>query len=135
MVFLCLLALLVSSFLIQETKAAAHACDPTDPNCVISPSRKKPVIIEGTRADEEADRAKVDDKPEIVIVGASIAVSCDTNRKMSKSDWVRGRTDEYGDFFIDLPSHLHAVPNMEEEMHSKSFGATKELFMPPSFYG
>ena len=34
---------------------------------------------------------------------------------MSKSDWVRSRTDEYGDFFIDLPSHLHAVPNMEKK--------------------
>ncbi|PWA43684.1 hypothetical protein CTI12_AA506950 [Artemisia annua] len=48
------------------------------------------------------------------IPGASVAVSCDTNRKMSKSDWVRGRTDEYGDFVIDLPSHLHAIPNMEK---------------------
>nr|GEX43439.1 probable lipid-A-disaccharide synthase, mitochondrial [Tanacetum cinerariifolium] len=69
MVFLCLLALLISVFLIQETEAAGRACDPTDPNCVISPSRKKPLVKEGTKADEEADRAKADDRPEIVIVG------------------------------------------------------------------
>lgn len=43
-----------------------------------------------------------------------MAVSCDTNRKTSKSEWVRGTTDEYGDFLIDLPSRLHALPNMEK---------------------
>ncbi|KAI3698224.1 hypothetical protein L6452_31337 [Arctium lappa] len=48
------------------------------------------------------------------IPGASMAVSCGTSRKTSKSDWVRGITDVYGDFVIDLPSHLHALPNMEK---------------------
>lgn len=24
-----------------------------------------------------------------------------------------GVTDEFGDFMIDLPSHLHAIPNLE----------------------
>lgn len=66
---LCLLAFLVSSLLIQETKAAAPACDPTDPNCVIDPSRKKPIVIEGTKEDKEYEKAKGDDTPEIVIVG------------------------------------------------------------------
>ncbi|KAI7749674.1 hypothetical protein M8C21_033735 [Ambrosia artemisiifolia] len=47
------------------------------------------------------------------IPGASMAVSCDTGKKTSKSDWVMGTTDEYGDFLVDLPSHLHAIPNME----------------------
>nr|XP_043609233.1 uncharacterized protein LOC122581138 [Erigeron canadensis] len=49
------------------------------------------------------------------ISGASVAVSCDTSRKTSESDWVKGTTDEYGDFLIDLPSHLHAIPNMEKK--------------------
>ncbi|KVI01128.1 Pollen Ole e 1 allergen/extensin [Cynara cardunculus var. scolymus] len=48
-----------------------------------------------------------------------MAVSCDTSRKTSKSDWVRGITDEYGDFVIDLPSHLHALPNMEKRCRLK----------------
>ncbi|CAH1448196.1 unnamed protein product [Lactuca virosa] len=48
------------------------------------------------------------------ISGALVAVSCDNNKKRSKSNWVRGKTDEYGDFLIDLPSHLHAISNMEK---------------------
>ncbi|KAM0051829.1 hypothetical protein Hdeb2414_s0007g00241091 [Helianthus debilis subsp. tardiflorus] len=47
------------------------------------------------------------------IPGASMAVSCDTGKKTSKSERVTGTTDEYGDFLIDLPSHLHALPDME----------------------
>ncbi|KAI3740874.1 hypothetical protein L2E82_31349 [Cichorium intybus] len=47
------------------------------------------------------------------IHGALMAVSCDTSKKTSKPDWLRGKTDEYGDFLIDLPSHLHAIQNME----------------------
>ncbi|XP_071736696.1 uncharacterized protein [Rutidosis leptorrhynchoides] len=50
------------------------------------------------------------------ISGASVGVSCrHTNRKINKSNWVRGKTDAYGDFVIDLPSHLHAIPNMKNE--------------------
>ncbi|KAL7615754.1 uncharacterized protein LOC111905485 [Lactuca sativa] len=49
------------------------------------------------------------------ITGASMMVSCNTGKKTSKSDWTKGRTDEYGDFLIDLPSHLHAVPNIEKK--------------------
>lgn len=67
MAFLCLMALLASSFLIQETEAEAPACDPTDPDCVMS--RKKPKIIEGTKEDKDAAQQKADDTPEIVIVG------------------------------------------------------------------
>ncbi|KAI3755629.1 hypothetical protein L1987_55433 [Smallanthus sonchifolius] len=67
----CLTTLLIYSVLILETEAAAAAaaCDPTDPNCVITPSRKKPRIVEGTKDDKYAERAKADDTPEIVIVG------------------------------------------------------------------
>ncbi|KAJ9566313.1 hypothetical protein OSB04_002279 [Centaurea solstitialis] len=45
------------------------------------------------------------------IPGASVVVACRANKKTSK---IGGKTDEYGDFLIDLPSHLHAIPNMEK---------------------
>ncbi|CAK9156804.1 unnamed protein product [Ilex paraguariensis] len=48
------------------------------------------------------------------VSGALVAVSCDTRGEKRKSNWVRGSTDEYGDFLIDLPSHLHAIPNLEK---------------------
>ncbi|KAL4562950.1 hypothetical protein LXL04_026981 [Taraxacum kok-saghyz] len=49
------------------------------------------------------------------IAGALMAVSCDhSNRRKTKSNWLRGKTDDDGDFLIDLPSHLHAIPNMEK---------------------
>ncbi|KAG8385886.1 hypothetical protein BUALT_Bualt03G0091700 [Buddleja alternifolia] len=47
------------------------------------------------------------------ISGASVAVICGTSRKTKKS-WGKSRTDSYGDFVIDLPSHLHAIPNLEK---------------------
>lgn len=38
-----------------------------------------------------------------------VGVNCHDNGKNSKSsDWVHGVTDEFGDFIIDIPSHLHA---------------------------
>ncbi|CAI9303991.1 unnamed protein product [Lactuca saligna] len=75
MAFLCLSAILMASILIQETKAEAPACDPRDPNCVVNPSRKNPLVIEGSKEDKEAEREKEDDTPEIIIVG---------HRKMSR---------------------------------------------------
>ncbi|KAI3829440.1 hypothetical protein L1987_03564 [Smallanthus sonchifolius] len=61
------------------------------------------------------------------IPGASMAVSCDTSRKTSKSDWVTGTTDEYGDFLIDLPSHLHAIPDMEKRCIARTIELPKSL--------
>lgn len=68
--FVCLLILFIISLgLILKTEAAGPGCDPTDPNCVITPSRKKPRIVEGTKDDKYAERGKANDTPEIVIVG------------------------------------------------------------------
>ncbi|CAA2962902.1 Hypothetical predicted protein [Olea europaea subsp. europaea] len=46
------------------------------------------------------------------ISGASVAVLCGTPGTTSKS-WAEGTTDDHGEFFLDLPSHLHAIPNLE----------------------
>ncbi|RDX62975.1 hypothetical protein CR513_58644, partial [Mucuna pruriens] len=47
------------------------------------------------------------------VQGASVAVNCHSHG--SKSMVARGVTDEFGDFMVDLPSHLHAIPNLEKK--------------------
>ncbi|PIN12276.1 hypothetical protein CDL12_15113 [Handroanthus impetiginosus] len=46
------------------------------------------------------------------VSGASVAVFCGTSGRTKKS-WAKGSTNSYGEFLIDLPSHLHAIPNLE----------------------
>ncbi|KAM7525314.1 hypothetical protein LguiA_015216 [Lonicera macranthoides] len=48
------------------------------------------------------------------VSGASVVVSCHTSGNRMKSNWAKGTTDEYGDFLIDIPSHLHAISNLEK---------------------
>ncbi|KAK8494825.1 hypothetical protein V6N12_055146 [Hibiscus sabdariffa] len=45
------------------------------------------------------------------IPGAMVVVKCETP---TKSDTRQVTTDEYGDFMIDLPSHLHGVVDLEK---------------------
>lgn len=47
---------------------------------------------------------------------ALIAVVCGTSgrRHKMKKSWAKGSTGNYGEFLIDLPSHLHAIPNLEK---------------------
>ncbi|GKD15267.1 non-classical arabinogalactan protein [Tanacetum coccineum] len=64
--------------------------------------------------------------------GALVGVSCrhtSVNRKTRKSsNWVvtKGKTDHYGDFHIDLPSHLHAIPNTEKRCFVRVLGLPKK---------
>lgn len=48
--------------------------------------------------------------------GAWVAVNCHSpaSERKGKSMVARGVTDEFGDFMVDLPSHLHAIPNLEK---------------------
>ncbi|XP_062161489.1 uncharacterized protein LOC133868575 [Alnus glutinosa] len=49
------------------------------------------------------------------VSGALVAVKCHNHGKNSRSRWAQqGVTDEFGDFVVDLPSQLHAVPNLEK---------------------
>ncbi|KAL4562523.1 hypothetical protein LXL04_034730 [Taraxacum kok-saghyz] len=66
------------------------------------------------------------------IAGASMAVSCDTRKKRSM---IKGRTDEYGDFLIDLPSHLHALENMEKRCIMRILDLPKTSSCLKSFNG
>lgn len=49
-----------------------------------------------------------------IFEGASVVVTCKIGRKRGKMNWAVGTTDEYGDFIVDLPSHLHANPRLEK---------------------
>ncbi|XP_010252764.1 PREDICTED: uncharacterized protein LOC104594245 [Nelumbo nucifera] len=48
------------------------------------------------------------------ISGAVIGVACKTSRRKMSKYWARGKTDEYGEFIIDLPSQLHAIPELDK---------------------
>eukprot|EP01018_Ginkgo_biloba_P017126 Gb_35756 [translate_table: standard] len=42
----------------------------------------------------------------VVVVGASVALKCSINRKTT-SVFAEGKTDEYGDFTVEVPSVFH----------------------------
>ncbi|XP_020591182.1 uncharacterized protein LOC110032020 [Phalaenopsis equestris] len=49
------------------------------------------------------------------VQGAAVAVSCRTEqRRRRRIRYANGTTDEFGEFIIDLPSQLHAIPKLEE---------------------
>ncbi|KAJ1427114.1 Pollen protein Ole e I like [Sesbania bispinosa] len=50
------------------------------------------------------------------IQGALVAVNCHSyaREEKGKSMVAKGVTDEFGDFMVDLPSYLHAIPNLEK---------------------
>nr|XP_009773625.1 PREDICTED: uncharacterized protein LOC104223821 [Nicotiana sylvestris] len=48
------------------------------------------------------------------VSGAYVAVYCGTSEgKVRGSSWSKNITNENGKFLIDLPSHLHSIPNLE----------------------
>ncbi|PIN09183.1 hypothetical protein CDL12_18235 [Handroanthus impetiginosus] len=53
------------------------------------------------------------------VSGATVAVLCGKSGTRTKKSWAKGSTDSSGNFLIDLPSHLHAIPNLEKICHIK----------------
>ncbi|XP_030456892.2 uncharacterized protein LOC115677821 [Syzygium oleosum] len=49
------------------------------------------------------------------VSGALVGVKCRTSKNEISLAWTRGIADEFGDFTIDLPSHLHAIPDLPKE--------------------
>ncbi|CAN7079240.1 unnamed protein product [Brassica oleracea var. botrytis] len=45
-------------------------------------------------------------------MSATVAIKCHTGYKR-RSKWIKAVTDDLGEFEIDLPSQLHAIPDME----------------------
>ncbi|XP_024961628.1 uncharacterized protein LOC112502046 [Cynara cardunculus var. scolymus] len=86
------------------------------------------VVVAGTLlCDSFSDATLIHSHP---IPGASVVVACRANKKTSK---VRGKTDPYGDFLIDLPSHLHAIPNMENRCIVRIVGVPKKSLCHRAF--
>ncbi|XP_072991749.1 uncharacterized protein [Typha latifolia] len=48
------------------------------------------------------------------VSAAKVAVGCKMEGKR-RIDWVHGVTDDYGEFIVDLPSHLHAIPRIDKD--------------------
>ncbi|KAJ7967838.1 Pollen Ole e 1 allergen/extensin [Quillaja saponaria] len=72
------------------------------------------VLITGSVHCEACLQGEDDQRHAWPIPGALVVVNCHASRKKSKSSVAQGLTDEFGDFIIDLPSHLHAIPNLEK---------------------
>ncbi|OMO76962.1 Pollen Ole e 1 allergen/extensin [Corchorus capsularis] len=67
-----------------------------------------------------------------ISVGALVAVKCQTASK-SKSGSAQATTDEYGEFVIDLPSHLHGVPDLQKACEVKVLQIPKNSKCRPAF--
>ncbi|XP_049380988.1 uncharacterized protein LOC125845515 [Solanum stenotomum] len=68
------------------------------------------------------------------IQGASVGVFCGSSGKTRRS-WARNTTDEDGDFLIDLPSHLHAIPNLEKTCLVKVLHLPRNAICEHAFRG
>ncbi|KAF3650025.1 putative fumarylacetoacetase-like [Capsicum annuum] len=68
------------------------------------------------------------------ISGASIGVFCGSSGKTRRS-WARNTTDEDGEFLIDLPSHLHAIPNLEKTCCVKVLHLPRDTICRHAFRG
>ncbi|KAL2932203.1 ATP-dependent Clp protease ATP-binding subunit ClpX [Bienertia sinuspersici] len=60
------------------------------------------------------------------ISGALVGAACRTNKKDKSPSWAKGVTDKFGDFVIDLPSHLHAITNLDKECSIKILELPKD---------
>ncbi|KAM3328075.1 hypothetical protein P3S68_033537 [Capsicum galapagoense] len=66
--------------------------------------------------------------------GASIGVFCGSSGK-TRISWARNTTDEDGEFLIDLPSHLHAIPNLEKTCCVKVLHLPRDTICRHTFRG
>ncbi|KAF4368800.1 hypothetical protein CsatB_012552 [Cannabis sativa] len=67
------------------------------------------------------------------VSGALVGVTCHINGQKGKSSWIKGVTDEYGDFTIDLPSHLHAIPHLDRKCSVKILRIPKNSLCKPAY--
>ena len=58
--------------------------------------------------------------------GATVAIKCHTGCKR-RSKWIKAVTDDLGEFEIDLPSQLHAIPDLENTCVIKPMHVPHEL--------
>ncbi|KAJ4903943.1 Pollen Ole e 1 allergen and extensin family protein [Raphanus sativus] len=58
------------------------------------------------------------------VSGATVAIKCHTGFK-KRSNWIKAVTDDFGEFAIHLPSHLHAIPHLEKACFVKPIHVPK----------
>ncbi|GAB4830724.1 hypothetical protein Ancab_004757 [Ancistrocladus abbreviatus] len=70
----------------------------------------------------------------VPVSGALVMATCkNIETKNKKHAWARGITDEHGDFIIDLPSHLHAIPKLDKACWVKVLQLPKNSPCRPAF--
>ncbi|XP_010530071.1 PREDICTED: uncharacterized protein LOC104806736 [Tarenaya hassleriana] len=67
----------------------------------------------------------------IPVPGATVAIKCQTGVKR-RSRWIKTVTDELGEFVMDLPSHLHGIPDMGKTCLVKPVHVPKPYKCHPS---
>ncbi|KAL5715603.1 hypothetical protein ACHQM5_017402 [Ranunculus cassubicifolius] len=72
------------------------------------------VVVTGTVVCEACLEGEA--RPYVIPVsGALVGILCKNGKKNMKHTWAEeAGTNEYGDFLIDLPSHLHAIQSLEK---------------------
>ncbi|KAJ0981935.1 hypothetical protein J5N97_010190 [Dioscorea zingiberensis] len=75
--------------------------------------RLSSVLVVGTLLCQACPISDLHSSP---ISGAKVGVGCkaEGKEKKKKIEWIHGTTDEYGEFMVDIPSHLHAIPRLED---------------------
>ncbi|XP_058071324.1 uncharacterized protein LOC131220426 [Magnolia sinica] len=74
--------------------------------------RLSSVLVTGTVLCEACLPGEVESRA-LHVPGALVGVACKTGGKRRKLNWSQGATDKYGDFIVDLPSRLHAIPRLD----------------------
>ena len=50
----------------------------------------------------------------VFVIGALVGAKCRTDKRDKSPSWTKAVTEKYGEFIIDLPSHLHSIQNLEK---------------------
>ncbi|KAL0688812.1 hypothetical protein Bca4012_088489 [Brassica carinata] len=67
----------------------------------------------------------------LIHIGATVGIKCHTGyRKRSK--WIKAVTNALGQFTIDLPSHLHAIHDLEKACSIKPLSVPKPYQCSPT---
>ncbi|ESQ55712.1 hypothetical protein EUTSA_v10026465mg [Eutrema salsugineum] len=67
------------------------------------------------------------------IPGATIGIKCHTGIR-KRSNWIKAVTNDLGQFVIDLPSHLHAIPDLDKACLIKPLSVPKQFRCSPNIH-
>ncbi|CAH2058662.1 unnamed protein product [Thlaspi arvense] len=64
----------------------------------------------------------------IPLSGATVAIKCHSTGFRKRTKWTKAVTDDFGEFVIHLPSHLHAIPHLEKACYIKPVHVPKHYY-------